>query len=377
MRQRSAGFIALGMSLISVAGAVATAILDEGGTTKYLGFATVVFVSVGAYVGSRVPQNAVGWLIGLFGLILGTYAFLETYGMAGLPNADWLLWFASMLWLPALIIMLVFVPLLFPDGRLLGPRWRWFAWSAVIGGLLVWLGNAFAEDLLHEYGFANPLQGDLPRLVQEIALLAGTLLVLLGIVAGVSAAVLRFRRSHGVVKQQMKWFAGSTLLLVPALLLQAWAYESGPRDLAPVFFLLGSLGIPLAIAVAILRYRLFEIDRIISRTASYAALVTVLGGLFAVGVVLVPNLVMSGEAPPWLVAATTLLVAALFNPLRKTIQTSVDRHFNRSRYDVERVAKEFAGSLRDETDTDVVVTGWLETVSATMSPSSLGVWIRD
>lgn len=377
MRQRSAGFIALGMSLISVAGAVATAILDEGGTTKYLGFATVVFVSVGAYVGSRVPQNAVGWLIGLFGLILGTYAFLETYGMAGLPNADWLLWFASMLWLPALIIMLVFVPLLFPDGRLLGPRWRWFAWSAVIGGLLVWLGNAFAEDLLHEYGFANPLQGDLPRLVQEIALLAGTLSVLLGIVAGVSAAVLRFRRSHGVVKQQMKWFAGSTLLLVPALLLQAWAYESGPRDLAPVFFLLGSLGIPLAIAVAILRYRLFEIDRIISRTASYAALVTVLGGLFAVGVVLVPNLVMSGEAPPWLVAATTLLVAALFNPLRKTIQTSVDRHFNRSRYDVERVAKEFAGSLRDETDTDVVVTGWLETVSATMSPSSLGVWIRD
>lgn len=377
MRQRSAGFIALGMSLISVAGAVATAILDEGGTTKYLGFATVVFVSVGAYVGSRVPQNAVGWLIGLFGLILGTYAFLETYGMAGLPNADWLLWFASMLWLPALIIMLVFVPLLFPDGRLLGPRWRWFAWSAVIGGLLVWLGNAFAEDLLHEYGFANPLQGDLPRLVQEIALLAGTLLVLLGIVAGVSAAVLRFRRSHGVVKQQMKWFAGSTLLLVPALLLQAWAYESGPRDLAPVFFLLGSLGIPLAIAVAILRYRLFEIDRIISRTASYAALVTVLGGLFAVGVVLVPNLVMSGEAPPWLVAATTLLVAALFNPLRKTIQTSVDRHFNRSRYDGERVAREFAGSLRDETDTDVVVTGWLETVSATMSPSSLGVWIRD
>lgn len=175
----------------------------------------------------------------------------------------------------------------------------------------------------------------------------------------------------------MKWFAGSTLLLIPALLFQAWAYESGPRDLAPVFFLVGSLGIPLAVAVAILRYHLYEIDRIITRTAAYAVLVTVLGGVFAVGVVVVPNLIMSGEAPPWLVAATTLLVAALFNPLRKMIQTSVDRRFNRSRYDAERVVDRFTDSLRDRVNEDSVVDGWIAVVSETMQPASVGIWMRE
>lgn len=377
MSQRPSVFVAAAIVLFSLTGALATALLDEGGMNTYLAFVTVVFVTVGAYVGSRVPRNAVGWLIALFGLILGCYAFFETYARAGFPYADWVGWLASMLWLPALIVMLVFVPLLFPDGRLPGPKWRWFAWSAVTGALLVWLGNVFTEDLLNEYDLVNPVQADVPTLAQEVWLIGGMLLVLLGIVAGVGAAVLRYRRSHGVLRQQMKWFAGSTLLLIPALLLQAWAYESGPRDLAPVFFLVGSLGIPLAVAVAILRYHLYEIDRIISRTAAYAVLVTILGGVFAVGIVLVPNLSMSGQAPPWLVAATTLLVAALFNPLRKTIQRSVDRRFNRSRYDAERVADRFAGSLQERVDEDSVVEGWIAVVSETMQPASVGIWMKE
>jgi hypothetical protein len=272
--------------------------------------------------------------------------------------------------------MLVFVPLLFPDGHVPGPRWRWVTWSSVLGGLLLWVGNAFDETLLDDYGLVNPVAATIPVSLIELWRLLGSLLVLLGIVAGLGAAMIRFRRSEGVLRQQMKWFAASTLVLIPALLLQAWAYESGPRDLAPIFMLLGALGILSAVAVAILRYRLYELDRIISRTVSYTLVVVMLGLLFAIGVVVVPNVAMSGETPPWLVAATTLAVAALFNPVRRRIQGWVDRRFNRSRYDAERVMDRFSGSLRDQVDPDQVVNGWVDVVEDTMEPSSLGLWVR-
>jgi hypothetical protein len=337
---------------------------------------SVVFVAAGGYVGVRVPENAVGWLIALFGLCVGGYAFFETYALSELPNAEWVMWFASGLWIPPLIVMLVFVPLLFPDGHVPGPRWRWVTWSSVLGGLLLWVGNAFDETLLDDYGLVNPVAATIPVSLIELWRLLGSLLVLLGIVAGLGAAMIRFRRSEGVLRQQMKWFAASTLVLIPALLLQAWAYESGPRDLAPIFMLLGALGILSAVAVAILRYRLYELDRIISRTVSYTLVVVMLGLLFAIGVVVVPNVAMSGETPPWLVAATTLAVAALFNPVRRRIQGWVDRRFNRSRYDAERVMDRFSGSLRDQVDPDQVVNGWVDVVEDTMEPSSLGLWVR-
>ena len=371
--QQPARPLALALVALAVAGAIGTAVL--GGTTLATSLAatTVVFVVVGAYVGYRVPRNPVGWLLALFGLTLGSYAFLESYALAGMPFGDWALWFASMLWLPALVILVVFVPLLFPDGQPPGPRWHWVLWVAPIGVVLVWAGNAFTEDLLDDYGLSNPVQAQVPASLLEVGLLIGTLLVFTSLVAGIVAAVVRYRRSQGILRQQMKWFAASALLLIPALVLMGWAYESGPRSLAPLFFVVGSLGMPLAIAAAILRYRLFEIDRIVSRTVSYAIVVTLLVGAVA----LVAAAIGTQFDNPLVVAATTLGVAASFNPLRRRVQTWVDRRFNRSRYDAERVMDEFTGSLRDRVATEDVLSGWTGVVERTMQPRSVGVWVRE
>lgn len=174
----------------------------------------------------------------------------------------------------------------------------------------------------------------------------------------------------------MKWFALSAVLLIPAVVVNGWAYENGRQGVGAAAMIIGGLAISLAIGLAITRYRLYEIDRIISRTVSYALVVGLLGLVFAAGVVLVPYAVPGLEDSAVLAAASTLAVAALFNPMRKRILDWVDRRFNRSRFDAERVMEGFAVSLRDRIDPDAVVGGWVGVVSETMQPASASIWMR-
>jgi hypothetical protein len=192
-------------------------------------------------------------------------------------------------------------------------------------------------------------------------------LALLGLLS-IGSAVLRFIRATGEERQQLKWFA--LALFVFALTLGTALLIGVPIDLVSWA---AALLIPASIALAVLRYRLYEIDRIVSRTVTYALIVVLFAGGYLVTTALVGS---QFSEDPLFVAAATLGVAAAFNPLRKRVQASMDRRFNRSRYDLEHVIDEFGGTLRDQTDADEVVSGWVEVVSETMQPSAVGVWVR-
>jgi hypothetical protein len=207
-------------------------------------------------------------------------------------------------------------------------------------------------------------------------MLIGLVGLLVGAVAAIVSFVVRWHRSTGVERLQLRWLVPAFLVFVVGTLAE---FGGGQDSLfADVVFPLGLVLVPFAIAVAILRYRLYEIDRIISRTVGYVLVVGVLGAVLVLGTVWLPSLVLAGdEVPSWFVAGSTLAVAALFNPVRRRVLSWVDRRFYRSRYDAERVAEGFAARLRDEVDVHRLTNDWASVVTETMQPASVSVWVRD
>jgi hypothetical protein len=227
-------------------------------------------------------------------------------------------------------------------------------------------------------GLVNPwgrteLAGWVP-LVDTVANIALGLLVLI-----IVDLVGRWVRSTGVERLQMRWIGWTLLLFVLALvvttLMRLAGTSEGVMELADTIAWLSFISVlPWSIGIAVTRYRLYEIDRVISRTVTYVVVLIVLGALYGAGVFLLRDMLpFQGPLP---VAASTLVVAAVFNPLRRRVQTWVERRFNRSHYDAQRVALEFAGSLREEVDPDEVVEGWVGVVAETMQPAAVGVWLR-
>lgn len=201
-------------------------------------------------------------------------------------------------------------------------------------------------------------------------------LILIGIIGGLWAAVARFRRTTGVERQQMKWFALAALLSVLVIPVGIVADATLGIPIPDWLFNIPFSLLPVGIGVAILRYRLYDIDRIISWTVSYGVVVGLLAVVFAAGVVWIPNLVPGLGDSSAVVAASTLAAAGLFNPLRKRVQTLVERRFNRSRYDAERVMEGFTGSLQNRLDPESLVGGWMGVVTDTMQPEAVSVWVR-
>jgi hypothetical protein len=217
-----------------------------------------------------------------------------------------------------------------------------------------------------------------PRLV-ELLVLAGLPLMLLCGLASVVALLLRFRRSRGVERQQLKWFAFAGTVTVAAVVLLVFPSQYG--WLGPVSSLVGLpllLSMPVAAGVAILRYRLYDIDRLINRTLVYGLLTALLGGVYAAVVLLLGQLFggIGGEPPSWLVAGATLAVAALFQPARRRIQQVVDRRFNRRRYNAARTVETFSARLRDQIDLDTLTVELLAVVDQTMQPTRASLWLR-
>jgi hypothetical protein len=292
-----------------------------------------------------------------------------------LGGAFWLSWFMAI----GVLIMW------FPTGRVPSPRWMWLQWWGLGTVALTFVLYLFADQLCAVYddeagcveyvsnpigisGVPNPEYGWISG-----PLFTGAALFILGSLVSLA---MRYRVSRGGERQQIKWFllacAAFGLTFVSLLITEALGMSEPPSWL-DVAMLLTVAAVPVSATVAILRYRLYDIDRIISRTVTYALVV----GLLVAVVALVAAMVGTRFEEPLVVAATTLGVAAVFNPLRRRVQSVVDRRFNRSRYDAERVMSEFAGALRDRVDHDGVVGGWVGVVSQTMQPSGVGVWVRD
>jgi hypothetical protein len=350
-----------------------------------LTFAVVgaLFAVVGALVASRQPGNKVGWLLLAAGLCLAVSLFGEGYARyalltdpKSLPGGVYGAWI-QVTRFGMVVILAIFLPLYFPTGRLLSPRWRPIVWAgigylfcAVVGNNLQpgpedWLPGAAAVR--------NPvvyLPTIKPLLDVILALSAPCFLV--GIAGAVAALVVRFRRSRGIERQQLKWFTHSAAL-VPLPFL---AYEYA-RPIWPVLLALILPLVPISVGIAILRYRLYEIDRIINRTLVYGLLTLLLGLCYVVGSLVFVLVAGAGTDPPsWLVAAATLAAAAVFRPVRRRIQAAVDRRFNRRRYHAARTIEGFSARLRDEIDLDDLSAELLALVDQTMEPTRASLWLR-
>jgi hypothetical protein len=351
-----------------------------------LTLAFTAFMVVGAVIVAHRPSNAIGWLFSAIGLLTATgtlavdyaeYAYVTRPG--SLPGAIVAIWY-SWWWLPMFALILVFTPLLFPTGRLLSARWRPVAVAAAVATVLIAVGGALEPTLKlqnEDYTVDNPIG---LRVVpdEEAGLVGGVLFGVLAFcaVAVLVSLVLRFRRSRGVERQQLKWFTYAAAL---AILFEVVPTPQLEGEVHDVLFGLTFAFIPVAAGTAILRYRLYDIDRLIHRTLVYGLLTALLGLAYA-GVVLGLGQLFENDVtrypPSWLVAGATLAVAALFQPARRRIQAVVDRRFNRRRYNAAKTVEAFGLRLRDEVDLDALAAELLTVVDQTMQPTRTSLWLR-
>ena len=395
MRQRlpSANTVAVLLGVASLVAAVGTVPLEflVPGTASPSGatnLATVAaffvlglsFTVVGVVVARREPRNPIGWL--MLGVALAVqlgsdepaYPYLDYYkhhgalplgALAVLMSGDWIYAF---LFLPLII-------LLFPDGRA-GSRWRWpvRAYLVVCGVFIVGALAVAVEDL----GLRHPVDGSgnligLTSSWYGPFYKAGFVVCLLLCVAAISYQVRSYRRASGARRQQQKWLGAAAATSVSMLVLTI-AWHSAPAIVGDLLFPLGLTALPVGMGVGILRYRLYEIDRLVSRTLSYAVLTGLLIGLFVGLVALTTDtLALSGRVG---VAASTLIAAALFNPLRVRVQRLVDRRFNRAHYNAEATAAAFSARLRDAVEIDAIRSDLLEAVNRAVQPTHASVWIK-
>jgi hypothetical protein len=331
---------------------------------------------VGAVIAARLPANPYGWIWCATGL-----AFAVSDGArpvvtaAGRPS--WVAWVLEGWGFASLVCLLFFVFLLFPTGRLPTDRWRWVARTAVTLDLLLVLLVPLIPDP-DDATTVSPWvpHGSIGRVLVPAA--NGVLYLLFGfILAAMSALLLRFHRAGPVERRQLTWFVYATVLNGTLLVLDSVFGVLPQNLLLTAVDALGFALLPVAVGVAVLRYRLYEIDRIVSRTVSYGLLSAVLIGVYLLVVALLRPLLepLTGSST-LAVAGSTLAVAAVFNPVRRRLQEVVDRRFDRARYDADRAVEAFAARLRNQVDLDQITEGLRETVSATVTPGRMAVWLR-
>jgi hypothetical protein len=340
---------------------------------------TVTAATVGAVLASRRPAHPVGWLllgVGLSDCLAGVGSGYSRYGLVGrpgaLPAAAYLAWVQNAMVL-ALLSCVGFVLLLTPTGRLPSPRWRWWARVAAAAGALGVLAVVTDPRPLYP---AHPAVGN-PMAVPAVdALFLPCLLVtLLGLVAGAGSLVGRFRRAQSTERLQLRWLALAAAVSAATLLLAlATVFLGGTATLFEAAFGVSVGVLPLATGAAILRYRLYDIDRIISRTVAYGLLTVLLAGGYAAVVLGLGQLL--GRDSSLVVAAATLAVAAAFQPARRRVQRLVDRRFNRRRHDAAETITAFSARLRDQVALDTLSSELLAVVDQTMQPTRSSLWLR-
>lgn len=344
---------------VTLAGAVIASVAVDVALTSVI----VVFGALGLTLAERRPRNPIGWIfltaaaLWSIGGVGNWYASMG--GELGWPLAHLGSILFTVTFFPGLALCIMPLLALFPSGRLLSTRWRWVLWSAATFGVIAAVGNSLIEiDDGSKLGEA--LVG-----ISIFPLLAG-----LG--GGIASLVIRYRTGSTVVRQQLKWFLAAAIVL-PVALFIGDVFPNHPY-LQSLVVAVGLLLLPVAVAIAILRYRLYEIDRIISRTVTYGLLTALLAGVYFGLVFLLGELLpFEGELP---VAASTLAVAALFSPLRLRVQGVFDRRFNRSHYDAVRTIEVFSSRLRADIDVTDLRQELVEVTVRTMQPAFAGVWTR-
>jgi hypothetical protein len=372
------GFCAAGLAVtLAVTQPLTIAVLAEGAAHALaypLGYATI-----GLVLTLRRPANPIGWLYAAAGLV---------WSLA-IPGDAWLVQLIAehrplplaaqvaavcgeFNWAPATVLGVNLPALLVPDGRLRSPRWRPVAASGIAAAALVVVGGGLAPARLEDTSIANPFGLSGPAgAVAGMLVAAGTLLWAATMVASLACVVVRFRASRGVERQQLRWVAAGAVAAVAGLLAGAAAPQS--TVLSSILYAM-VLCIPLAVAVAVLRYRLWDLDRLVSRTVTYAVVTALLVVPYLLIVPAAGRLVQGSGSLA--VAAATLAAAAAFAPLRRRVQGLVDRRFNRRRYDAARTVEGFAARLRDQVDLDALSAELLAVVDHTMQPVGASLWLR-
>jgi hypothetical protein len=370
-----------GLTVVLIACTVALAFLNRSEVRAVIfPLGVTLCAVVGGLVASRRPANPVGWFfLGIGGCMAITIVAAE-YATYGLPGAQAMAWLQSWLWVPGVMLLLCFLPLYFPNGRLVSRRWRWVVrlalFSCVTGAALF----ALSPGEIPVMGVDNPLGIEALRPVSDLLEPVHLALYFFLWFASAASLVVRFRRSGSLERQQIKWLAFA------ALAVPVWFLSNGPIEAAvPNLFqvvdaLIFSALIPVAAGVAILRYRLYDIDVVINRTLVYGSLTAMLVALYWGGVatiqVIFRALTGQEQQPQLAIVVSTLVIAALFNPLRRRIQGFIDRRFYRRKYDARKILEGFSTKLRNETDLDALNAELVRAVRETMQPSHVSLWLR-
>jgi hypothetical protein len=350
----------------------------------FVGFG--MFAVVGALLVAKRPANLVGWIMSATALIVGVFPASESYAAyvmttRGQPDALAVLgaWANTWYWFALLALVLIYLPLLFPDGRLPSRRWLPVAVLPGIGLAGIIVLGALTETLRGQnvdYRIENPIGIEGLAYVEDLPIfgvLGGSLLAF-GTVGAVASVAVRFRRSQGTERQQLKWFlyAAAPILIMPVV-------DYMPGIVSGLVFGAVLVGLPTAIGVAVLRYRLYNIDLVINRTLVYAALTATLALLYIGGVVSLQYIfrALTGGESQLAVVASTLLIAALFRPLRRRVQSFIDRRFYRRKYDAAKTLETFSARLRNETNLDELNENLVSVVRETLQPEHVSVWQRE
>ena len=341
------------------------------------------FSVVGAVIASRQPRNAIGWLFCSVGVTLGLNSFAGDYAEYWLASGfgtsslgETAAWFSSWGWRLLLYAPTSFLLLLFPDGRLPSPRWRPVAWCAAIGaaggvGSYALQAGPLVDfpQITSPYGVDSPVVG--------MVAVAGSIVAAGSMVASAVSLIVRLRRAGRVERQQIKWLAYGGALVVGGIGVGALII---PRSV-PVSILVMSvslLGLPIFTGIAIVRYRLYDIDLLINRTLVYGTLTAMLVLVYLGGVVFMQYIfrTLTGGESQLAIVASTLAIAAAFNPLLRRVQAFVDRRFYRSKYDARKTLEDFSAKLREETDLEALNDDLVAVVRDTMQPEHISLWQR-
>jgi hypothetical protein len=378
----------------------------------FLSVLSLAFPTVGALVASRRPENPIGWIFCGTGILYGVQAFASGYANyaqlghdGSLPGGAVMAWISGWIGVPILPLAGALLVLLFPNGKLLSRKWQPVVWIAACGSAMLALAAALDPgSLLFQPTFDNPLGfgGDIGKLgpsesrplldqpslarradpninasgIVEILVRVGFFFVLVSWLFAVAAMITRMDQARGAERQQLKWFVYTVALLVVGFLAALLGF--GQHSVAWNIGIAAFNFLPVAAGIAILRYRLYDIDVVINRTLVYGVLTAALALVYVGSIVLFQGLfrALSGGNSQLAVVASTLAIAALFVPLRRRVQAFVDRRFYRRKYDAAKTLETFSVKLRDETDLEALNYDLVEVVKETMQPAHVSLWLR-
>jgi hypothetical protein len=388
MRARNLAWVLWAATVSLVAGALLLGLANRPEVPLFdapLAIIPPTFATLGALISSRRPGNVMGWIFLATGILGGVQIFSGQYATVALapdgpaiPGGSLAAWLA-MLAQNSFPISILFLVLLFPDGRLPSGRWRPLAWAMGVFLATTLVVGALSPGPFPEFPSAsNPfgVEGAKPS---GPVLAAGQLGGLACVIATLLSLIVRFYFSRGEERLQLKWFTYAAVVGLSTPLLLSSLVPAVFQMVGPIAWTLGFLSLPVSAGVAVLKYRLYEIDLIINRTLVYGLLTAMLVALYFGGVVVLQYALraLAGSGSQLAIVASTLLIAALFNPLRGRVQNFIDHSFYRRKYDAAKTLEAFSAKLRDETDIDALNSELLSTVRETMQPEHASLWLRE